>query len=170
MKVLKKGLITLFVLLSSIFICSPSFAEMTVESSDWWTNQSTSAWWATQSNNWWSSKSEDCIEVPVDIPWLTSNWCVTHQKAETAFGSVMWWLMKLFINFTVAIAFLSLIAAGVMYSMVGVNQNIAGKWKEMLKKVLIWIVLLWMSGLILHTINPNFFKSSLTYVLVLNSK
>jgi len=35
--------------------------------------------------------------------------------------------MKLFINFTVAIAFLSLIAAGVMYSMVGVNQNIAGK-------------------------------------------
>jgi len=35
--------------------------------------------------------------------------------------------MKLFINFTVAIAFLSLIAAGVMYSMAGVNQNIAGK-------------------------------------------
>jgi len=144
MKVLKKSLITLLVVFSSVFACLPSFTIA----------------------NW----SEDCIEVPVDIPWLTSNWCVTHQEAETAFGSVMWWLMKLFINFTVAIAFLSLIAAGVMYSMAGVNQNIAGKWKEMLKKVLIWIVLLWMSGLILHTINPNFFKSSLTYVLVLNSK
>lgn len=151
MKILKKGLIILLVLLSNIFICSLSFASTTIKSTNWWS-------------------SEDCIEVPVDIPWLTTDWCVKKQEAEKAFGSVMWWLMKLFINFTVAIAFLSLIAAGIMYSMAGVNQNIAGKWKELLKKVLIWIVLLWMSGLILHTINPNFFRSWLTYVLVLNSK
>jgi len=34
-------------------------------------------------------------------------------------------LMKILLNATVAIAFLSLIAAGIMYSLSGANQNIA---------------------------------------------
>ena len=119
----------------------------------------------TPSWNW-----SKCIELNTEIPWLSKNenWktCVKVDKAWDAFWTIMWGLMKLMINFTVAIAFISLIAAGVMYSMSWVNQSVAGKWKDLLKKVILWIVLLGISGLILHTINPNFFTTNIDFVLI----
>jgi len=118
----------------------------------------------TTANDW------NCIELNTEIPWLSKNenWktCVEVDKAWDAFWTVMWGLMKLMINFTVAIAFISLIAAGIMYSMSWVNQSVAGKWKDLLKKVILWIVLLGLSWIILHTINPNFFKTNITFDLV----
>ena len=100
------------------------------------------------------------IELNTDIPWVGK--CIDAKQAPNAFSTVMGALMKILLNATVAIAFLSLIAAGIMYSLSGANQNIAWEWKELLKKVILWIVLIGLSGLILHTINPNFFK--LVYV------
>jgi hypothetical protein len=32
------------------------------------------------------------------------------------------------------------------------------KWKKLVIKVAIWIALLWASWIILHLINPNFFR------------
>jgi len=69
---------------------------------------------------------------------------------------------------TIAISFIALIASGVMMSLSWVNQSVAWKGKELLKKVILWIVLLWLSWLILHTINPNFFKTWITTQLVIS--
>jgi len=105
------------------------------------------------------------VELNTDFPWIEGR-CIDPEKTTDIFGDMLWKLMKLAINFTIAIAFLSLIWAGIMISTSGVSQNTAGKWKELLKKVIIGIVLLWLSWLILHVINPNFFKTDISYHLI----
>ncbi len=108
----------------------------------------------------WNSKS-NCIELNTQIPWLEKNWCIKKTEASETFWTLMWWLMKIAINITVAVAFIALIASWVMLAVSWANQSTAWKWKELLKKVVLWIVLIWLSWLILHTINPNFFKTSM---------
>ena len=115
-----------------------------------------------------SNSSDDCIQLNTDVPGVGK--CIKPDQAGDTFGKVMWALMKLAINITIAVAFISLIVAGIMYSMSGVDQSIAWKWKTLLKKVIIGIVLLWLSWLILHTLNPNFFKSSIDLLLISISK
>ena len=103
-----------------------------------------------------STSSDDCVKLNTDIPWIRDEIC--EKDATSSFWKLMWWLMKLLINFVVAIAFIALIASWVMMMLSWASQSTAWKWKELLRKVVIWIILLWLSGLILHTINPNFFK------------
>jgi len=98
---------------------------------------------------------KSCVKLNTDIPGV---WQYVCNDSQNKFWVIMWWLMKLLINFVVAVAFIALIASWVMMMLSWVNQSTAWKWKELLKKVVIWIVLLGLSGLILHTINPNFFK------------
>lgn len=118
-------------------------------------------WWAT--SNWgnWECK---WVKLNTDIPWVGK--CIKQDQAWNAFSTLMWSMMKLLVNITVAVAFISLIAAGVMMTVSGVSQSTAWKWKELLKKVVLWIVLLGLSWLILHAINPNFFKTGLNYQLL----
>ena len=101
--------------------------------------------------------SDNCVQLNTDIPWINKKQ-ICEGDAGNVFWNIMWGLMKLFINFVVAVAFIALIASGVMMMFSGVSQSTAGKWKELLKKVVIWIILLGLSGIILHTLNPNFFK------------
>ena len=95
------------------------------------------------------------IELNTSVPWY-ENRCLKPDEATDKFGGIMWGMMKVFINITVAVAFLMLIASGVMITMWGADQWMASKWKELFKKVLIGILLIWLSWLILNTINPNF--------------
>ena len=104
-------------------------------------------------------KTDSCIQLNTDIPWVTDNSrCLKEADADNVFWKLMGAMMKLLINMTVAVAFIALIASGVMMTVSWASQSTAWKWKELLKKVVLWIVLLGLSGLILHTINPNFFK------------
>ena len=96
------------------------------------------------------------IKLNTDFPW-TENRCIPIWEEQEVFWWIMWNLMKLAVNMTIAIAFIALIASWVMMSMSWVSQWTAWKWKELIKKVVLWIVLLWLSWLILHAINPNFF-------------
>ena len=153
MKILKK----LLVLGTLVLIWYSSVFAATSISSSNSSNSTSSAW------NW-----SNCIKLNTDIPWLSKNNCIKPDDAWNAFWKVMWGLMKLAINFTVAIAFISLIASGIMLSISWLDQSIAWKWKVLLKKVILWIVLLWLSWIILHTINPNFFKTDIYFVLINN--
>jgi type IV secretory pathway VirB2 component (pilin) len=74
--------------------------------------------------------------------------------------------MKLLVNITIAVAFIAIIAAGVMLTTGWISQSTAWKWKELIKKVVLGIALLGLSGVILHTINPNFFKTNISYQLI----
>jgi len=116
----------------------------------------------TTTTNWWSKCWNDEIELNTNIPWIwDNNGCIKKEEATDTFWKLMWGLMKLALNITVAIAFIALIASGIMIAVSGINQSTAWKWKELIKKVILWIVLIWLSWIILHTINPNFFKNSI---------
>ena len=124
-------------------------------------------WWF---NFIWISFTFACekweIELNTNVPWVWK--CIKQDNAWDSFWSLMWSMMKILINMTIAISFIALIASGVMMSLSWVNQSVAWKGKELLKKVILWIVLLWLSWLILHTINPNFFKTWITTQLVIS--
>jgi hypothetical protein len=45
----------------------------------------------------------------------------------------------------------------VMIASSGANSGGYDQGKKMIRKVIIWLVLLWASGIILALINPNFF-------------
>lgn len=95
------------------------------------------------------------IELNTKVPGIESR-CLDPKDATNSFGWLMWGMMKVFVNITVAVAFLMLVASGVMIAMWWADQWMASKWKELFKKVLIGLLLIWLSWLILNTINPNF--------------
>lgn len=112
-------------------------------------------WW-----DWgWDKCWENSIKLNTNIPWIWK--CIKKEEATDTFWRLMWALMSIVVNITVAVSFIALIASWVMMSLSWVNQSTAWKWKDLLKKVIWWIVLIWVSGIILHTINPNFFKTML---------
>lgn len=101
------------------------------------------------------------IELNTEVPgikWGSSKRCLPADTATDQFGWLMGAMMKVFINITLAVAFLMLVASGVMIAMGWADQGMATKWKDLLRRVIIGIALIWLSGLILNTINPNFFK------------
>ena len=107
---------------------------------------------------------QGCVELNTDFPWVWK--CVSPTDASDAFWWLMWGIMKLVVNITIAVAFIALIASGIMLATWGISQWTAWKWKELLKKVVLWIALLWLSWVILHTINPNFFKTEINMQLI----
>jgi len=168
-----KKLLLLFVFIISAFWIS--FAS--VDINNWWSNwdawnnagieeaepavsDNWNDWW---NDNWWWST---CIQLNTDVPGVWD--CIDPNSASSSFWWLMWWLMHLLINFVIAVSFIALIASGVMIAMWWASQWTAWKWKELLKKVVIWIILLWLSWIILHTINPNFYKTSLDFNIVKN--
>jgi len=105
-----------------------------------------------------------CIKLNTNIPWIGNQVC--PWSASSTFSSLLWSLMKLLVNITIAVAFIAIIAAGVMLTTGWISQSTAWKWKELIKKVVLGIALLGLSGVILHTINPNFFKTNISYQLI----
>ncbi len=165
-------IITTILWISSLWIITwVSYADVTLPWWDWWTPN---WWWGgwdtpTPSDNWWEWEEwggweSTCVKLNTDFPGVWT--CVDANNASGAFSGMMGALMKLLVNITIAVAFIALIAAWVMMTTSWISQNTAWKWKELLKKVILGIVLLWMSWIILHAINPNFFKTWLTTQLI----
>ncbi len=109
-----------------------------------------------------------CIQLNTDMPFIgdkigdctgengaTGYWKVTE---ENAFPQLIWWMSKLTISFIIIFSFLFLVAGGILISLSWADQSMYSKWKEMILKVIIWIALLGLAWVILHIINPNFFK------------
>jgi len=112
-----------------------------------------------------SNTEGKCIQLNTNVPFIGDKiWegCSTGKawdvKPWNAFPKLIGWLSKLTIAFIMVFSFLFLIAGGILISMSWADQSMYSKWKELILKVIIWIALLWLSGVILHIINPNFFK------------
>ena len=162
---MKKILLCILSIIS--FLLSFGF-NLSIAWDDWWyewdLEEALIEWWDTTvwQTEWWK-----CIELNTDIPWVWK--CISTDNANEALWSMMWWLMKLLLNITVAVAFIAVIASWIMVSVSWVSQSTAWKWKELLKKVVIGIILLGLSGIILHTLNPNFFKTwNIIYTIIIN--
>ena len=111
---------------------------------------------------------DDCsdgIKLNTDVPFVGN--CIwkddTSQSTDSttiwnAFPKLMWWLSKIIITFVLIAGFLMILVWWVMITAWWVDQWLVSKWKQLIMKVVIAIALLGLSGMILHIINPNFFK------------
>ena len=129
-------------------------------------------WDACECNDWccW-------IKLNTNVPWIwrciefgnTNNkdrkFTDDYNNGNTtitvnilnAFPLLMWWLGKILLTVLLLFSFGSLIYAGMLRTTDGVSNGNAWDAKKIIRRVVIWIALLWASGVILHMINPNFF-------------
>ena len=115
-----------------------------------------------------AKEDENCVQLNTNIPFIgneicmweksSQNWDKTTVTADDAFPVLVGWLMKILIAIIIAVGLLMIIWGGILISSSWADQSLYGKWKDMIMKVIIWIALLGLSWLILHMINPNFFK------------
>jgi len=115
-----------------------------------------------------AKEDENCVQLNTNIPFIgneicmweksSQNWDKTTVTADDAFPVLIGWLMKILIAIIIAVGLLMIIWGGILISSSWADQSLYGKWKDMIMKVIIWIALLGLSWLILHMINPNFFK------------
>lgn len=117
--------------------------------------------------NWWNSEKWNCIELNTNVPfiwnkictdWSANNWEGTNVTADNAFPVLVWWLSKIVMGIIIAVAFLMVIIWWVMITSSWADQSLYWRWRDLIIKAIIWIALLWLSWIILHAINPNFFK------------
>lgn len=104
-----------------------------------------------------TSTSEcDWVQLNTDVPFVWN--CIKKDNTATAFPTLMWGLTKMVVTAILIISFLLIIAWWVMIAMWWAEQSLQWKGKDLILKVIIWIALLGTSWIILHIINPNFFK------------
>lgn len=94
----------------------------------------------------------DCIES-----WPTSRDGSTQVNEVTAFPVLIQWLMKIILSLTLIFSFLMIIVAWFLMTSSAFKDSLYSKWKDIIKKVIISLILLWCSWLILSLINPSFF-------------
>ncbi len=112
----------------------------------------------TFADGWWESGWSDCdwIELNTNVPYVWN--CIEREESDEAFPRLMWWVSRIVITLTLVVAFLMLVAWWVLITMSWADQSSYWKWKELIIKVIVWILLLWASWVILYMINPNFFS------------
>lgn len=135
-----------------------SFFSFSYAQDDWWWDTwwwDTWDWWWWDTWDWWEEEC-DWIELNTNVPFIRK--CLEKENADTAFPKLMGWLSKIVITFTLVIAFLMVVAGWVLITMSWADQSNFSKWKELIIKVIVWIVLLGSSWVILYMINPNFFS------------
>ncbi len=100
-----------------------------------------------------------CSKLNTNIPYLCDgNGGGDKVKPGEAFSVLIWWMSKLLVAFIMVFSFLLLVAWGILITMSGADQSLYAKGKSLIIKVVVGIILLGLAGLILHLINPNFFK------------
>ncbi len=125
-------------------------------------------------NWWWTSNWSTTLKVRVTekVPWANcvqaknSNWSwetlsdwspVYECTVERWFGTVkstIWQIIKYFTYITWLAWVLYIIINGIMLSMSWLEQSMKDTAKKNIKKVLIWLLLLLLSGVFLNMIAP----------------
>lgn len=107
-----------------------------------------------------NAECENGIELNTDVPFVGD--CISFDdsgtKPEEAFPTLMWAVIKITFTALLITGFLLIIVWWVMMAASGAEQSLFNKGKELVIKVVIWVILLGTSWVILHVINPNFFK------------
>lgn len=142
-----------------------SFAEVWNNTTRWYSaptqrqaeDQSMAAYQAQQWNqsqwaNWWC----DWVSLNTDVPYVGK--CLRKSEAGSAFPVLMSWLSKIVITLIMVIGFLMILIWWVLITASGASSKLQWDWKALIMRVVTWIILLWISWMILHAINPNFFK------------
>ena len=97
------------------------------------------------------------IKLNTDFPIIGN--CIELKKwsngtdPTTVMPNLMWSLMKIIMSIIMVVCFIMIILGGIYWA-----SNDPKKWREMLKKAAVTVLLLWLSGVILKVINPTFFS------------
>lgn len=103
--------------------------------------------------------STNCIKLNTDVPYVTDgNRCIPKTESWKIFPMLMWWLSKFIVNAILIVSFIMLVVWWMLMTVSWFSSWSYNKWKELILKVVVGIILLWTSSLILYIINPNFFK------------
>ena len=99
---------------------------------------------------------EKCVACPwirlnTDIPFIGN--CIPTDSQSEIFPVFIGWLIKFATSLLLLVGFICIIVGGVM---VTCGKDKEGK--DLIKKVVYAMALLWASGVILKMINPNFFN------------
>ena len=86
----------------------------------------------------------NCIELKKSWTWTTNT--------LNAFPTMVWALMRIIASMVLVVCFIMIIMAWIKRS-----ANDPKAARDLIKKVAITILLLWLSGVILKVINPTFF-------------
>ncbi len=137
----------------------------------WWNFVNAEKCWGSDLPSWMYC----CEGVPVNIPcdsvvvtwcnWIKLNtdfpilWDCIHLKewegwvdGTTALPYMIWALMKIIMSIIMVICFIIIIIAWIKRA-----SNDPKTARDLIKKVAITILLLWLSGIILKVVNPLFF-------------
>lgn len=100
----------------------------------------------------------DCIEMTSqDDPWSSNAPNTTTINQLNAFPFLMMGLSKILVTIILIFSFLIIIVAWLMMTTWVYSESNYKKGMERIQKVVVWLILLWASGLILKLINPSFF-------------
>ncbi len=100
-------------------------------------------------------QAQECLELNTSFPFIGRFICV---EREQVFPQTVSGLTTIVLVLWFTIGVVVLIAWGVLIASSGWNQGRFDKWKDLVFKVLLAIVLLGLAGVLLHMINPNFFQ------------
>ncbi len=92
--------------------------------------------------------------ITISKPGESSNWGITP---VSAFPVLMWGLTKIMLTLILTISFLLVIVAGILMVIGWANKSYYDKGTKLLKTVFTALAILWVSGIVLRLINPNFF-------------
>jgi hypothetical protein len=83
--------------------------------------------------------------------WFSDN--KLYVNPLNAFPVLMSSLSKILTTLIMIFSFLAMIVSWIMMT----NSDTHSKWRELITKVIIWLVILWSTWIILKLINPNIF-------------
>lgn len=153
----KLKIILIWLLLSSIFFIWTSYVSaQSLEKSE--KNSSTVT---TTNDSDTKTSTEECnwIKLNTNFPFIWN--CISIKKWSTAdesnptnvFPRMMSALTKIIITIILVVCFILIIVAGIKWSSWDPKW-----WKDLIKKVAITIILLWLAWVILKLVNPAFFS------------
>lgn len=96
------------------------------------------------------------VKLNTDVPFVGK--CIPKWDSTSTFVLLMWGLSKLLMTIILIAWFFMIVLGWVFITMWWASQKMSSQWKALIMKVVIWIILIWASGIILNIVNPNFFK------------
>lgn len=113
-------------------------------------------WPVCNATTWCLYFHDKCVACPwirlnTDIPFIGN--CILTDSQSEIFPVFIGWLIKFATSLLLLVGFICIIVGGVM---VACGKDKEGK--DLIKKVVYAMALLWASGVILKMINPNFFN------------
>lgn len=116
-------------------------------------------------------KGDISLNTNIPFVWPCIKTKETSDTGETTlvnvFPKLMWWLTRIVMSVVVIIWFFGILVAGFMIATGGVKSDMMSKGKDLIIKIIAGLALVGIAGIILNLINPNFFKTGNSWLIMI---